>query len=111
MNTNGSVAYLGIELDTQCMEGKSACQVVVKRVVLGSPAAKAGILPGDVVQSIGRTPLHDHSIVSVLSGYKPGDTITLKVVRCNRSSRVKITLGERQLPVLKFRPLEQMQAS
>lgn len=108
-NVQGSVPFLGVELDSEpILANETETQpIIVKRVIIGSPAAKAGLQAGDVIHSIGRTQLPNRdALMGMIASQRPGKTIAIKVLRNNRQLRVKITLGERQLPALKFRPIE-----
>ena len=66
-------------------------------VVAGSPAAKAGLAPGDTITKInGRTIADSDGFISAISTYKPGDTVTLTVREPDRKvESVKVTLGNR----------------
>ena len=67
-------------------------QVVAARD--GSPAAAAGLLPGDYIRAIGENPTRVMSIVrghQLLSG-APGSTVTLTVIRGNATEPVEVTL-------------------
>jgi serine protease Do len=65
-------------------------------VVKDSPAAKAGIIANDIITSINGTALDDtHSLISILSNYKPGETVTVEYYRGKDKKSVKITLAER----------------
>ena len=60
----------------------------------GSPAAKAGIYSGDIVESIDDASTREMSLEkvnTVLEG-KPGTTVTLSVIRASRAEPQKITL-------------------
>jgi 2-alkenal reductase len=65
-------------------------------VVAGGPGDKAGLKEGDIVTAIDgtridtKTPLED-----LLAQHKPGDTISLEVVRQGRTLTVSVTLGTR----------------
>jgi S1-C subfamily serine protease len=64
--------------------------------VAGGPGDKAGLQDGDVITALdgtridGRTPLED-----LLAQHKPGDVISLDVVREGRTLTVSVTLGTR----------------
>ena len=62
----------------------------------GSPAAKAGLLKGDVVTVFNGKPvknLKDYS--NYLKEHQPGDTVTFTIDRNGEKKDVKLTLGER----------------
>ena len=61
-----------------------------------SPAAKAGVLKGDIVTAFNGKPvknLKDYS--NYLKEHQPGDTVTFTIERDGEKKDVKITLGER----------------
>ncbi len=66
-------------------------------VVAGSPAAKAGLVPGDVITKInGKTISNSSDFIVAISTFKPGDTVTFTVRRPKGgTSNVKVTLGTR----------------
>lgn len=66
-------------------------------VVAGSPAARAGLVSGDVITKINGTTIpNSNGFISVISGFKPGDTVTLTVVTPSHQTRtIKVTLGNR----------------
>ena len=64
-------------------------------VISGGPAAKAGIKEGDIVTHIDSQKIdEDHSIISILRKYKPGDTVTIKLLRNDKEIQVSVKLGE-----------------
>jgi tetratricopeptide (TPR) repeat protein len=64
-----------ITVDTRLHQG-----VPVLRVVAGGPAAKAGIRPGDVVQSAGgQAVASTPDLLALVEARKPGDTLALHV--------------------------------
>ncbi|MCL4535039.1 MAG: trypsin-like peptidase domain-containing protein [Bacteroidetes bacterium] len=68
--------------------------VVVQQVVPGSPAATAGLRAQDVITEIDGTPLvGDSDLAKAISTHKPGDTVTLTVLRGNQKTSIKVTLG------------------
>jgi S1-C subfamily serine protease len=98
--------FVGIEVDNALAEGRPLA-LMVKRVITGSPAMKAGFAVGDALVNIGRTPVPTRtSLIETLSNYKPGETITVKIMRQGKTQRLKLTLGERQMAALRFRPVE-----
>jgi S1-C subfamily serine protease len=68
--------------------------VVVMTVETASPADRAGLQQNDVITAInGQAVDQDHQLVSVLFSHKPGETVTLSVVRNGKQSEVKLTLA------------------
>ena len=101
---NGKVIYpfLGISSVnvTQAIAAQAGLSVdygvYVGRVSPGSPAAAAGIQPGDVILSIGGKKIDENNSFSeVLFAYKPGDKVDLVILRNNKQMTVTVTLGER----------------
>src|SRR5215216_3653563 len=71
--------------------------VYITKVADNSPASQAGLQQGDIITKVGDVALDEtHSYVNTLFTYKPGDQITLEVVRGNKNIQVPITLGEAQ---------------
>ena len=72
---------------------------VVIDVAANSPAAKAGLQPRDVITQVDGQPLKDDSaLAKIIHMHKPGDTLTLTVLRGTKEMTVKVTLGEMQSP-------------
>jgi len=70
--------------------------VVVARVVRGTPAERAGLQERDVIVAVEDTELADESTLGrLLRGYKPGATLTLQVLRGNKTISVRVELGEK----------------
>jgi S1-C subfamily serine protease len=68
--------------------------VVVGQVAAGSPAASAGLQPGDVITAIDGQPLDSESaLAESLNKHKPGDSVALTVIRNGQQQNVSITLG------------------
>lgn len=69
------------------LNGKSA-------VVGGGPADKAGIKDGDIITKVGGVEVGPGGgISSLISGYAPGDTIELVVLRGGQTQTLTVTLG------------------
>jgi S1-C subfamily serine protease len=65
-------------------------------VTPNGPAAAAGVREGDIVTKIDSQDIDAlHPLDGVLSHYKPGDTITLTVLRGGQTMTIKLTLGTR----------------
>jgi S1-C subfamily serine protease len=89
--TNSGRAYLGVTLASSFGGG-----AVVSSVVSGGPAAKAGIVPGDTIDSINGTVVATPDDVSTaLADLSPGQNVTVTVTREDGSqARLAVTLGE-----------------
>lgn len=67
--------------------------VMVDRVLEGLPAAKAGVEVGDIIVEFnGQKPVEQETIRTKLREAKPGDEVTLKVIRKGKAQDVKIKL-------------------
>jgi S1-C subfamily serine protease len=98
----GHVVHAWIGLDGQDVDaaGQTALDVdggaVVGRVIDGSPAAKAGLHATDVIVAIdGKAVMGIAELVVSLRNYKPGDIVTLSVLRGRERKAMKVTLIER----------------
>jgi putative serine protease PepD len=94
--------YVGVSL-SQSTTGRPGAEIGAvgsnssTAVVPGSPAAKAGLVSGDIITKVDGTAVaSSDAFISVISGYKPGQTVTLTVVSpSGKTSTVKVTLGVR----------------
>ena len=69
--------------------------VFVTDVASASPASDAGLQQGDIITKIGDVTLDEtHTYVNTLFTFKPGDQLTLNVIRENQEVQLQITLGE-----------------
>jgi 2-alkenal reductase len=69
--------------------------VYVTKVADNSPASKAGLKEGDIITKVGDVALDEtHSYVNALFTFKPGDQITLNVMRDGKDTQIQVTLGE-----------------
>jgi S1-C subfamily serine protease len=63
-------------------------------VVSGSPAAQAGLQKDDIITQVDGTDIKGESDLAVIiHNHKPGDTLTLTVLRGSQTLTVKVTLG------------------
>lgn len=67
--------------------------VGVGSVIIPSPAATAGIKPGDFITTVNGIPYNDSSSIVQASWYKPGQNVTLTVWSSGRTSPVDLTIG------------------
>jgi serine protease Do len=87
-----SSGYLGIGLEDA---GKDQ-GVKVAQVMPGTAAAKANLQVGDIITAVGERPIKDsETLIKTLQKFKPGDKITLKILRDEESKKVEVELGLR----------------
>lgn len=67
---------------------------VVKIVVSGGPAEKAGIRSGDIIVEYNSTAITDYTVlIDAISDSKPGDTVTVKIYRSGRYYSTSLKVG------------------
>lgn len=82
-------AWLGVDLTTAGIRG-----AVVSAVVRGSPAAMAGIRPGDVITALDTQPIVTPAIlIAALSGLQPGDPVDIQLQRGASQYTAHVVLG------------------
>lgn len=82
---------LAAELNTRASHG-----VAVNAVVVGAPADKAGIEPGDVVIALEGQDVHNATELAIqVAGSKIGSTVTLKLLRGTKEVQVSLDLEPR----------------
>lgn len=70
--------------------------VLVEAVTEGSAAEAAGVKALDVILQLDNNILNqDHLLANVLTGFKPGDVITLTIMRSGKKLDIQVTLGTR----------------
>jgi putative serine protease PepD len=88
---NSHRAYIGVEISDTGNGG-----AYVAAVTAGGPAAKAGIVVGDVITAVNgtQTPTFDE-LGTVLATFKPGQSVKVTLLHQNGgTSTVNVTLGE-----------------
>jgi S1-C subfamily serine protease len=71
--------------------------VYIMKVSDGSPASAAGLQQGDIITKVGDVTMDEtHSYVNTLFTFKPGDEISLTVLREGKEMSMQIVLGEAQ---------------
>ena len=93
--------YVGICLNSDYTGNGSQIQLTPTYycstpIVPGSPAAKAGLQPGDVITAInGNRISSSNAFIATIGNYKPGNTVTMTVQRNGASKQIQVTLGDR----------------
>jgi S1-C subfamily serine protease len=95
-------AYIGIQPATLTPEIarllgiNRTSGVVVMQVETPSPAAEAGIQPGDIITSLnGRETATAEELIAALRSTKPGDRVQLTVLRGAKTQQITVTVAER----------------
>jgi S1-C subfamily serine protease len=93
-------AFIGVEITSMTPQlqqqygFKVSSGAVVMSVIAGTGASKAGLKQGDVIVGVNGTPITSaQDITSVLSSLRPGDRVTLQMVRGKKHFTVHVTLG------------------
>jgi S1-C subfamily serine protease len=69
--------------------------LIVRHVTPDGPAAKAGVKTGDVIVRVSNRQVDDYDeLVNLLAGHRPGEQLTLTVLRDREPQKLKVTLGE-----------------
>ena len=72
----------------------AAAGITVQQVVAGSPAAQAGLRPGDVLTKVNDQQIdQDHPLTSIMVRTRPGDKVRLTVIRGGQTQVIELTLG------------------
>jgi S1-C subfamily serine protease len=107
----GEVSYPFLGINYQMIDGDIAAELSLpvqsgalivapaqggQAVQPGTAAAQAGLREGDIITAISGAALDGNtSLRQLMLQYKPGDTVTLSVLRNGRTSDVEVTLGKR----------------
>jgi S1-C subfamily serine protease len=76
--------------------GSGAHALIVVSIAEDGPAARAGVVLGDVLLALEGIPVHDPGDVqAVLAGRRAGAAVTASMIRAGAPVEVAITLGER----------------
>ncbi len=94
--------YLGVSMQQEINDElakrfslKDRDGVLVTDVVVGSPAAKAGLEPGDVIKKFnGRDVRDNRALRFAVAGVVPGTEVSLDVVRRGKMETLKVTIVE-----------------
>ncbi|HMA33317.1 MAG TPA: trypsin-like peptidase domain-containing protein [Chloroflexia bacterium] len=70
---------------------------LVVAVIAGGPAQQGGVQVGDVILAVDDQQVTvDNPLGDVLTNFKPGQTVTLSVIRRGQAGTIKVTLGQAQ---------------
>jgi S1-C subfamily serine protease len=70
--------------------------VLIEEVIQGSAADQAGLQAGDVILRVNDIELgEDNPLANVLTNFKPGDNVTLTILRNGSTEQMQVTLGTR----------------
>jgi serine protease Do len=101
--SNGKVVrgYLGVSMQpiteelAEQFSLKNKDGVIVAEVVPGSPAAKAGLEPGDVITKFNGKDVKDgRSLKFTVAGVAPGTSVAVEVLRQNKTEKIDLKVGE-----------------
>lgn len=95
LRSTGTVrrGWLGAASERDAQEGRGA---VIGEVYAGTPAADAGLRPGDIVQRVDRTDIDDFDgLRGVIATLEPGHTVLLEVDRDGETVELTAVLGDR----------------
>jgi putative serine protease PepD len=88
------IGYLGVTLAPTAGGGRDGA--LIQEVAPGSPADRAGLRAGDVVTRIDGQAVDTYSeLVARIRVHRPGDRVTLTVVRGGQETTISATLTER----------------
>lgn len=87
----------GIKNSTK--SGETLQGVIITGVLQGAPAAKAGIVPGDIIVSIGGKPVRNVSeLLTHVSSIKPGNSEKFGIIRKEVPLELSVAAGTRPRP-------------
>jgi putative serine protease PepD len=92
-------AFVGVCLNSAgngaqiASQGSQNCQ---QPITPGSPAAQAGLHPGDTITAINGTPIATtDQFIGAVDNLRPGQTVTMSINRSGQAKQVKVTLADR----------------
>jgi len=89
--TKDMIDSMNLKVDHGALVGAGQGQAAV---LPDSPAQKAGIKSGDILLEINGDRIDEnHTLGALISNYKPGDEIEIKIYRDNKESSIKVKLG------------------
>jgi serine protease DegQ len=92
----------GIKNSTK--NGEAIQGVIITGVLQGAPAAKAGIIPGDIIVSIAGKPVRNVSeLLTQVSMIKPGNSEKFGIIRKESPMELSVAAGTRPRPKVQAR--------
>lgn len=93
-------AFMGVQLQGLTPQVKKALGVssgvAVEQVIPGTPAAKAGMMPGDIIVNFNGTPAKDRpALQEYVETLEPGKTYVAEVLRDGETVKLDVTLEAR----------------
>jgi S1-C subfamily serine protease len=90
--------YLGVRTQSvELPEGQGRSGLLIIWLEEGGPAAKGGLLVGDIITAIGADRVSDpDDIFSALGSASVGKPIEIGILRGGKAQSVRVTVGERQ---------------
>jgi serine protease Do len=93
--SNSQGAFLGIQAESAPQNAQHE-GAIVRNVEPNSPAAKAGLKRGDIITKMANQNISDfEQLDSVLSERRPGQTVTIEVMRNGQPKELTVRLGRR----------------
>jgi serine protease Do len=87
---NANKGVLGVRLDM------TVKRVKIDDITETSPAGKAGLLKGDIIVEVASNKItNPESLFITLDNFKPGETVTVRVIREEKELDFKVKLGSR----------------
>ena len=95
VSASGKEAFLGVQLDSRiAFETQQVCGVL--EVIPNSAAAAAGIQAGDLFLRVNGIPVsRSEEVILAIGAFKPGDTLTLDLIRDEKEREMQIELRAR----------------
>jgi serine protease Do len=88
--------WLGVQLQDVEASGRSGAAAGVAVVERASPAARAGLKPGDLVVAVNGQPTETaRALIRAIAATPPGQTVQLLVLRQGKSVELSVTVGRR----------------
>jgi S1-C subfamily serine protease len=92
--------WLGIEFHWEQVRGREGPALIIRQVMPGSPAERAELRAGDRVRSFGGIASDPISVQARAARLRPGDTITLEVMRPPEGRTRQVTVQADERPAM-----------